>query len=409
MNQLQIENKQTKSSTIAVAMFGILNYVYIDFVGQLRGSELLALVTILIFGTLKIINQTAYLSNIMRGYTLLLLGLIVSDIYNQSQPIDFMKGWAMVIFGMLSTLFLTKQFIKNPKTIYIFLIFTFLASMVYNFSDTINLNKFSENTNFFKSKYKSTLLPTVALVTTFLWKSKKFFSIIFLLSCGFLFMKFDARSSGAGLIIAALILFMQTIKLNLQPKKIFYALILTCFLSYGFYFYYINLVLFHGFGGSNAQQLLLLENPYNPINLILKGRSEITVTIEAIKEKPLLGFGSWAKDKTGEYMRMLFVLFPQGAPNPSAIIPKHSVLLGSWLWGGLSGLLGALIIGWTMLSMFIKTFRVKFFLNPIITIYFVESFWHYFFSPIGHIRITFPFIIAILLTGIHIRDNNAKK
>ena len=173
MDQLQIENKQTKSSTIAVAMFGILNYIYIDFVGQLRGSELLALVTILIFGTLKIIYQTAYLSNIMWGYILLLLGLIVSDIYNQSLPIDFMKGWAMVIFGMLSTLFLTKQFIKNPKTIYIFLIFTFLASMVYNFSDTINLNKFSENTNFFKSKYKSTILPTVALVATFLWKSKK--------------------------------------------------------------------------------------------------------------------------------------------------------------------------------------------------------------------------------------------
>jgi len=409
MNQLQIENKQTKSSTIAVAMFGILNYIYIDFVGQLRGSELLALVTILIFGTLKTINQIAYLSNIMKGYILLLLGLIVSDIYNQSQPIDFMKGWAMVIFGMLSTLFLTTQFIKNPKTIYIFLIFTFLASMVYNFSDAINLNKLSENSNFFKSKYKTTILPAVALITTLFWKNKKFFSIIFLLSCGFLFMKFDARSSGTGLIIAALILFIQTKKFNLQPKNIFYTFVVICFLSYGFYFYYVNLVLFHGFGGSNAQQLLLLENPYNPINLIIQGRSEIIVTIEAIKEKPLLGFGSWAKDKTGEYMRMLFVLFPQGAPNPSAIIPKHSVLFGSWLWGGLSGVLGALIIGWTMLSMFIKTFRVNFLLNPIITIYFVESVWHYFFSPIGHIRITFPFIIAILLTGIHIIRNNAKK
>ena len=157
MNQLQIENKKIKFSTIAVAMFGILNYVYIDFIGQLKGSELLALVTVLIFSPFKTIYQTAYLPNIMRGYALLLLGLIVSDIYNQSLPVDFMKGWAMVIFGMLSVLFLTIQFIKHPNNIYILLIFTILASLVYNFNDIIDLNKFSENTNFFKSKYKTTI------------------------------------------------------------------------------------------------------------------------------------------------------------------------------------------------------------------------------------------------------------
>ena len=106
---------------------------------------------------------------------------------------------------------------------------------------------------------------------------------------------------------------------------------------------------------------------------------------------------------------MMFLLSPQSILDPLAIIPKHSVVFGSWLWGGLFGLLGALIIGWTMLSMFIKTFRVNFFLNPIITIYFVESVWHYFFSPIGHIRITFPFTIAILLTGTHIILKSDKK
>ena len=94
--------------------------------------------------------------------------------------------------------------------------------------------------------------------------------------------------------------------------------------------------------------------------------------------------------------------------NPLGVIPKHSVVLGSWMWGGIIGFIGILLIGLTMLRMFFITFRVNFFLSPIISIYFVESIWHFLFSPIGHIRTSYPFVIALLLTAVYVVRNIKK-
>ena len=392
MNYLQKDNTKIKISTIVLSLFAILNFIYFDFVGQLKGSELLALVTIIFLILIKVkILKNFYLSNILIGYILLLIGLIASDIYNETLFADYARGWAMTIFGLLSTLFLTILFKRNPKNIYTFLFITFLASIIFNFTDITNFSKLYENTNFFKSELQSTILPIVALVTSLFWKNKKTFSLVFLFICGFLFMSFDARSSGASLIIAGVILLAHNLKLNFELKKVFFTFIFTLFLLYGFYIFYVYLVLFNNFGGSNAQQLMQLENPYNPIYLLAEGRATIFTTIDAIKEKPLLGYGSWAKFDSGE------------------IIPKHSVIFGAWLWGGIFGFLGMFIVGWSMLRIFIKILKENFFFKPILVIYFFQFVWHFFFSPLGHVRTTFPFTIAILVIAIDLLKDDDKK
>jgi len=409
MRLLKIENIKVRYSTVAVTMFAILSFMHVNFVGRFMASELLALVGILTFGTLKTTHQTPYLSKIILGYVILLFGLIVSDIYNESLPIDYMRGWAMVIFGTISTLFLTIQFVKNPYAIYIFLTVSIVAAIFLNIDDTIIIKNIEENSNYFKTRYVPIFLPSIAILASLLWRSKQFFTVIFVFSCGSIFLAYDARSSGAALIISALILFIQAANFNIRPVKLIFSGIISGLILYGSYVYYVNQVLYHGAGGPNAQQLNLLDNPYNPVALLLVGRVETLVVMEAIKDKPLLGFGSWGKDKTGEYWEMLnFLKSTKNLENPLGVIPKHSVVLGSWMWGGIIGFIGILLIGLTMLRMFFITFRVNFFLSPIISIYFVESIWHFLFSPIGHIRTSYPFVIALLLTAVYVVRNIKK-
>ena len=409
MRLLKIENIKVRYSTVAVTMFAILSFMHVNFVGRFMASELLALVGILTFGTLKTTHQTPYLSKIILGYVILLFGLIVSDIYNESLPIDYMRGWAMVIFGTISTLFLTIQFVKNPYAIYIFLTVSIVAAIFLNIDDTIIIKNIEENSNSFKTRYVPIFFPFIAILASLLWRKKQLFTVMFVFSCGSIFLAYDARSSGMTLIIAALILAVQATNFNTRSVKLIVAGIISGLILYGSYVYYVNQVLYHGAGGSNAQQLNLLENPYNPITLLLVGRAEVLVIIEVIKDKPLLGFGSWGKDKTGEYWEMLNILKSSKNLNPLGVIPKHSVLLASWMWGGIIGFIGILIVGLTMLRMFLITFKVNFFLSPIISIYFTESIWHFLFSPIGHIRTSFPFVIALLLTAVYIVNNIKKR
>jgi hypothetical protein len=94
--------------------------------------------------------------------------------------------------------------------------------------------------------------------------------------------------------------------------------------------------------------------------------------------------------------------------NPLGVIPKHSVVLGPWMWGGIIGFISILLVGLTMLHMFFVTFRVNFFLSPVISIYFSDSIWNFLFSPIGHIRTSYPFIISLLLTAAYVVCNIKK-
>jgi hypothetical protein len=67
--------------------------------------------------------------------------------------------------------------------------------------------------------------------------------------------------------------------------------------------------------------------------VLIGGRTEILSSVVAIKDSPIVGHGSWAKnchytDILSE-MRRKFGYF-QGPENEDCLIPTHSILLGAW-------------------------------------------------------------------------------
>lgn len=120
--------------------------------------------------------------------------------------------------------------------------------------------------------------------------------------------------------------------------------------------------------------------------VLLGGRNEMLVSIDAFLDKPLLGHGSWAKDKTGYQDKLTALKFALGysdidtATYRTDLIPAHSYLMGTLVWAGIGGgLFWIFIIRWLMLE-FITHAR---FLGFYFYIGIIEIMWDIMFSPFG--------------------------
>lgn len=124
--------------------------------------------------------------------------------------------------------------------------------------------------------------------------------------------------------------------------------------------------------------------------ILLGGRSEILASGQAFLDKPLLGHGSWAKDKSGYLDKYLILrqklgysLREDGGYEDSGsavLIPAHSYLMGAFVWAGVFGGLFWLIVLNSTLRIFIKNINL-------LPIYFyvgmIGFVWNVFFSPFG--------------------------
>lgn len=120
--------------------------------------------------------------------------------------------------------------------------------------------------------------------------------------------------------------------------------------------------------------------------ILLGGRSEMLVSIDAFLTKPLLGHGSWAKDKAGYQNALASRLFELGysdrdfSTDSSNLIPVHSYLMGALVWAGIGGgLFWLFTIRWLLVE-FINNAQLLgfYFFNGIVVMV-----WNIMFSPFG--------------------------
>ena len=320
-----------KLAELFVAVFAATQKIFVEYIGRFMVAEFVAIVGVLRLNISGLLSEIPELRQVLLGFAVLFFALLLSDLYNQTPSGDFLRGWASILFGGVSIIFLTGHMIRSPRTPYIFLVMAVISSLVLIEGD-LNMSIQQENSNYFKARFVPVLVPLLALVASILWRIQRSSVILLLFISGITFLIFDARSSGVVLILASVLLFAQL--RNLRPKLSYIVIVLTIF--YGGYVYYVNQVLNYGFGGKNSQQLTRAENPYNPLELLLIGRSELRVTTKAILDRPMIGYGSWAKDETGEYT-LLYAALAENTLHVDNIeysggmIPAHSMLLTAWL------------------------------------------------------------------------------
>jgi hypothetical protein len=389
-----------KKNKFFLALYAATTIVFIDFIGRLMLAEIIALINLPFINIRKLVKKYEGLKIVLSALAVLLVALILSDIINKSASSDFLRGWSVIIFAMISTIFFVHHLSRNPNSVIYYLFALFMVRMIFGEGE-LELSQWVQNTNYFKVRFVGFLNPAIMIIGYYLYKKDRtlLVNILFVLY-GIVCMIMDARSNGLIFIISSFLLHLKTAKLKFTPARVFTFSLASIIILYASYVFYVDQVLNHNFGGNNARiQLSMASNPYNPFELIYYGRVDFIVLIQAVIDKPLIGHGSWGADVGGRYARIAASITGSNNYFGPEYISAHSVLLGTWVWAGIVGFITTLFMFYKLFKYFFYIYRseIKNYLLPILVILFIDMVWAFFFSPIGTLRTSFPIFAALII------------
>lgn len=402
---MSIKNKFIiKLKTIHIFLYALFTKINFALVGQILLSEIFSFLYIIYnINLFKKIKNNIVFKIVIFSLIGLLFFQIVSDVLNSSSFHNYIRGWSVIIFSIISIIALTILLYNNLNYIIIFLLCLSISNIIYSDSD-LNFGLIYENTNFFKIKYVPFFNP-LALIIYFLLYKNNFNSLrlLFLFIYSILCIYFDARSNGFIFLTTTLFIYLYEKKIKLNTIRIFYI----TFILYIFFVVYSFLVSERVINGSNSiSQFSKMENKYNPFELLYYGRSEIPVLFSSIIDKPLFGHGSWGEDKYGKYSYELSYITKSPRIFFSNYIRAHSILFGYFAYAGLFAFL-------ILLNLFFRLFKYSYNLvisknvdesiKHIIIFYTILMIWHMLFSPIGTLRYDFVYFSSILIS-IHLNS-----
>ena len=150
---------------------------------------------------------------------------------------------------------------------------------------------------------------------------------------------------------------------------------------------------------------------------ILAGRSEFASAMFAIADSPVIGHGSWARDKKGYRLMGATALgmdLSHLRDTSELLIPAHSHLWGPWIANGFLG-----FVFWFYMLMFVVFFLVndlpyapKYL--PFLLIFGLGALWSIIFSPVGFRPLavagfTFMIVIAEGVARIRLADRQVSR
>src|SRR5690606_18392641 len=230
-------------------------------------------------------------------------------------------------------------FIKNRLLIVYALIGMLAKQLIFGteFEGSVGEVLDGEGATFLKFYVAPIVTNGLLLISVFLPK-KNIVLLFFLVGLAFIIL--GARSSGLIIVITALITFIILFgRSKINKTGILIISFITIFLSYGLYILYVNRVLEGSITSGNSAQLKEASNPYNPINLLVMGRTETFVGWVAFMDEPWFGHGAWAKDATGKYRMLIFKIRDTDYREIDLdVIPAHSVLIGTGMQNGIFAL-----------------------------------------------------------------------
>ncbi len=230
----------------------------------------------------------------------------------------------------------------------------------------------------------------------------------------------DFRSWGGVLMLSAAFLSIPAVLrlFGLRPKP----------LSYGRMLVMGVLLLATGFGalkvygaaaesgmlGERSRQKYETQSALGDLGILLGGRSESLVTVQAIQDSPLIGHGSWAKDRYYADLRQL-MLYRLGFVNrfiepETDLIPTHSHLLGSWVEAGVFGALFWVGILALIIAALRRLYASDDPLRPYLVFLMFLFIWDILFSPFGaQRRLTNGFLMVTVLFALKASTMNLRQ
>lgn len=411
-------NLSRNKSNIKIVLYSLLSSVQMSFVGTLIMSEVYAGLNSLNFSRIKqLYRNNPDVKKVQRAMFIFLVIQVVSDVINNNSMNNMLRGWAAIGVSLVVFTFMFRMFDDTPKIILAFMCAEVVRLILFGSSNLEqDTSSMMEDYSLFKFRIAPITNNIILLITYYTYnKRKDMLTVAIIIGYGLVNVALDFRSNGMFFLFAGLIIHFRKVLMNMTLARKIGLTIFVCILFQIVYMFYVHAVLSGEFGGKHAgDQLAEAENPYNPGSLIGQGRGEFFVAIEAVKDAPWLGHGSWASDEDNHYRSLMFKDLDKDkskllALNNSGVIPSHSILLGAWVYGGIIAFLCIFYIFWLTMkrgfSLMVDERAMETPYYPIVVFFTVELIWIFLFSPLPHIRSTLPLTIAFILTIYHSLQN----
>lgn len=362
----------------------------INFIGQISYAELF-LLGVSPFILFQIDWKNSEQKQLSLLYLALLLIQVLSEVLIGNTITNSLRGISVTIVSFLHVMFLF-QFLKTRFDLIPLLILAQAISMVVAGNPLVEEGEtmLLEEAGAMKM-YTGPIITFILLFLTARVQEQK--SIFFLLIAGLSFIFLGARSQGAMVILASLGVFFKMVYIKRFSWITLWKLMIPVIaVIYVLYCVYVAAVLSGSISAGNNVQITKVDNPYNPLNILMFGRTEVFVGMIAVLDSLWIGHGAWAVDQTGKYTLLQASLHGDNVHllSLSPEIPSHSVVIGYGVYNGVV----ALLISGAIILFFLKRGIIALIRKSDFTIILSYSLiyivWHGLFSPHSAFRITLP-------------------
>ncbi|MGI9508979.1 MAG: hypothetical protein ACR2QJ_06490 [Geminicoccaceae bacterium] len=333
---------------------------------------------------------------------------VITDVIRETPFADYARGWSRILFLLLSFVS-TYLLIANDRA----RLLCYALGLVVGAAFYLLINnpisaigwKFG-----FAGPTTTLILIGFSLVPA-LRSPSSLIGPLILVALGAFSAFMDFRSWGGVLMLSAAFLSIPAILrlFGLKPKPLGYGRMLVMgvvLLAAGFG----ALKLYghaaeSGLLGERSRDKYETQSALGDLGILLGGRSESLVTVQAIQDSPLIGHGSWAKDRHYAELRQL-MLYRLGFVNrfiepENDLIPTHSHLLGSWVEAGIGGALFWIGILGLIIAALRRLYASDDPLRPYIVFLMFLFIWDILFSPFGaQRRLTNGFLMVVVLFAL---------
>lgn len=394
-------------------MIPFVQFVRISGLGELYGSDFIILPA-LPFLLLKEGRQLLA----RRSRAVLVLGSlwlfnqILTDVIRETPFGDWSRGFSKIVtfFFAFTVLYLLSQ--NRPQRLFIFAVGLGLGGIVTYFVNP-DLWAHSQPWKFgYGPPIAWLCVAGVCVIYDQRW-SGPIISALFLTAVGVAYVLLGSRALGATLTLSGAFLAVQQYAISRRRRGRplgwpgFAVLGLLGMLVGGGLLQLYGVAASEGMLGLYQQQKYLVQSRGN-LGVFLSGRNEILASSRAIMDSPLIGHGSWAKDR--RYQIELYQALREAgqAPNfdPSdpqmlMLIPSHSHIAGTWVEAGIMGGIFWAWIFWLGIRSLLSLSQSRRRFSPLLAFVVMTMLWAILFSPFGGPgRLLSPFYLCCTLAAL---------
>lgn len=345
------------------------------------------------------LRRVLYWSHFFRLYILLLVSQIISELFVSNGINDSLRGIMVTIVSFFHLSFLLYFTHRDKRKLLFAFVGAALSVLLTKFDTDISVNMIESGEAAAYVKMRIAPVAGYVLMTISVFLSKRINLFLFT-TIGGVIILLGARSGGMFIVVSGIFGYYLSSGKKISIKSKMPVFLVAVLLLYVGYYYYASAVLEGRITSGNNEQILMMQNPYNPFELLYVGRGEFFVGIQAFMDRFWLGFGAWAKDTTGYYWKLLHEMKGIEKDWHGVWLPVHSVWIG---WGVYNGIL-CFIAGTRIVQFILKKSLLMFEHNlydnkymSCIAYCMISFIWNLLFSPPSHFRYTLPILMVGLL------------